>query len=150
MLAMLSWIAAVLCEKRSFSARHLRQRGDMSFPLLSRWVGNLLIAHALHVLPRTPRARFLYWRRTFNARPSQFRRSLLGAKLRRVLTHKDPATRVAQLIAVLRNIEEYAVRLAYRIRHCLRRVLRGLLTIAPATPRPAHGACILPAFSDSS
>jgi hypothetical protein len=149
MLALLCWVAAVLAEKRAIGPRHLRQRGGISFPRLSRWVGDLLTARALQLLPRIPQRRFLYWRRSFNARPSQFRRSLLGSRLRRALTHKNPATRIAQLIAVLRDLDDYAARLAYRIRHCLRRVLRGVLTIAPGAPLCADRP-LLPAFSDSS
>lgn len=150
LLAMLSWIAAALIADRSAHARHRRQRGDVSFACLSRWVTRLLMLRALHIVrPRQRRIRFMYWRRGFNTRPSRFRRSLLGARLRRMLKHKDPATHIAQLIAVLRDLDKYGAQLAHRIRHRLRRLLREALVRAPiqsllAPPPPPL------AFADSS
>ena len=71
-----------------------------------------------------------------------------GAKLRRALNHKHAATHVAQLITVLSNLDVYAARLAYRLRH-LRRVWRIMPPIAPGGT--IYGApASSPAFSDSS
>jgi hypothetical protein len=150
LLTLLHWIAAILSANLPAHARHRRQRGDISLAWVSRWVGALVTVRALNMLrPRPRRMRFLYWRPTFNARPSHFQRSLFGAKLRRALQHKDPATHIAQLIAVLRNLDTYAAELALRIRCRLRRLLRAWLEIAPATP--LHGApAPSPALTDSS
>jgi hypothetical protein len=149
-LALLHWIAAVLFANRPAHARHWRQRGDTSLTHLSRWTAALIMTRALHLLRAHPRRRrFHYWRRTFSARPSGFCRSLLGAKLRGALKHKDPATHIAQLIAVLRDLDTYAARLAFRMRHRLRRLLRAWLMIAPVAPMLGPPGPP-PAFSDSS
>ena len=148
-LALVSWIAATAFANRPISARRARRFGDVSWLDLSHLVGNLLMIRALHMLGRVPPLRRVpYWLRDRGARPSHFRRSLFGAKLRRALRHKDPATHLAQLIAVLRNLNAYAAHLARNIRR-RRRLLRLVPQIAAATlmlgpPAPP------PAFSDSS
>lgn len=149
LLTLLRWIAAIWFADRPAHARHRRQRGDISLACLSRWVGALLIVRALHTLRVPRRKRFLYWRRAFNARPSHFRRSMFGARLRRVLKHKDPATQIAQLIAVLRNLDAYAAQLALRLRCRMRRLLRAWLEIAPAVALSGTSS-LSPALSDSS
>jgi hypothetical protein len=149
-LTLLHWIAAVFSSNRPAHARHQSQRGDYSLAQLSNWIGALLIARAAQMLRTQPRrSRFAYWRRAFNERPTGFNRSLLGSRLRRALKHKDPATHVAQLIAVLRNLDTHAARLAFRARNRLRRLLRAMLAIAPATPLPGAPAPS-PALADSS
>jgi hypothetical protein len=147
LVALLSWMAAVAFADAPVSARQCRQR---RIPLwrLSRWVANLIAARALTLAGRLPR-RTHEWRRTRFARPSHFRRSMLGAKLRRALTHRDRATHIAQLIAILRNLDAYAAQLAQNMRRGLRRLVRTKPPIAPGValcgaPAPT------PAFSDSS
>jgi hypothetical protein len=81
-------------------------------------------------------------------RRAHFIRSLLGARLRRQLRHKDFATRIAQLTQLLRNLDQHARRLAQRLRR-LRRLWREVPAIAPAAlmlgpPAPS------PALADSS
>lgn len=104
LLATLSWVAAVMFADRSISARYNRQRGDIALTHLSRWVGNLIMARAAAILRLTRRRQHLR-RHTRIQRPSGLRRSLLGAKLRRMLKHKDARTMIAQLITVLRNLD---------------------------------------------
>jgi hypothetical protein len=150
LLTLLHWIAAIWSANRPAHARHRRQRGDISLDWVSRWVGALITVRALNMLrPRPRRMRFLYWRPAFNARPSHFQRSLYGAKLRRALKHKDPATHIAQLIAVLRNLDAHAADLALRIRCRLRRLLRAWLEIALSTPLSGARA-LSPPVTDSS
>ena len=150
LLTLLHWIAAIICANRPAHARHRRQRGDISLAWVSHWVGALITVRALNTLrPRPRRMRFLYWRPAFNTRPSHFQRSLYGAKLRRALKHKDPATHIAQLIAVLRNLDAHAAALALRIRSRLRRLLRAWLAIAPAT-RLLGAPALPPPLADSS
>jgi hypothetical protein len=81
--------------------------------------------------------------------PQPFRRSLLGSKLRRLLSHKDFAAHIRQLIAFLRNLDTHAAHLAHCMRRRRRRLFRTLPSIAPASaltgaPTPP------PAFADSS
>ena len=148
-LALVSWVAATAFANRPISARRARRFGDVSWLDLSHLVGNLIMIRALHMLGRVPPLRrFPYWLRELGARPSHFRRSLFGAKLRRALRHKDPAMHLAQLIAVLRSFDTHAARLARNIRR-RRRLLRLVPAIAPAAlilGPPASS----PAFPDSS
>ncbi len=143
---MLSWIAAVLAG-RHVSARRLAQRGDISIAWLARLVTNLLMIRAGQLRP-FGRGRPQYWRHGRDLRRSHFVRSILGAKLRRALRHKDLVTQIARLINVLTHLDTYAVRLAHNLRR------RGRLwhkapSIAPAAPllgAPAPS----PALADSS
>ena len=144
-LSMLHWIAATLFGNTS-APRHRRQRGDISINRLTRLVAALIIFRALPLIGRTrqvPR-----WRRGRDLCRAHFGRSLLGAKLRRALNHKHLPTHIAQLITILRNLDAYAARLAYRLRH-LRRLWRVMPPIAPAVA--LYGApASPPAFADSS
>jgi hypothetical protein len=148
-LATLSWFAAVLLSNRPITRRHAMQRGDICLAWLTRAVSSLLMIRALHIIGRTPRLRPRYWMRGRDTRPSHFLRSLFGARLRRMLKHKDPATHIAQLICVLRNLHAYAAHLARCMRGRRRRLFRTLPPMAPAvTLRGAPAPT--PAFSDSS
>jgi hypothetical protein len=148
-LAMLSWVAAVLCGARDVTVRQLRQRyARVSIERLTRLIVNLLLIRARELAPiRKGKPR--YWRRGRHLVARHFIRSLIGSKLRRVLKHKDLATRVANLIAVLRNLDAAARQLAAR----MKRRLTRLLPIKPA-PMPADALISLvapaPSFADSS
>jgi hypothetical protein len=145
-LAMLHWIAATLLGKTP-NARHRAQRGDFSLHRLKRMVIALVMLRAAHVLG--PQRSTPAWRHGRDLRRRHFIRSLLGSKLRRALNHRDLATHIAQLIAVLCNLNTHAARLAFRIRHRLRRLWRLMPPIAPNVA--VHGApASPPAFSDSS
>ena len=148
-LAMLSWFAAVLFDNRPIGKRHAKQRGGLSLAWLTRMVSALIMIRALHIIGRTPPLRQRYWMRGCDTRPSHFIRSLLGARLRRALNHKDPATHVAQLMRVLRNLDSYAAHLARCMRGRRRRLFRTLPSIAPATPLLGAPA-LPPAFANSS
>jgi len=144
-LAMLSWFAAVLLSRRPITKRHLYRRGDVSLAWLRLRVRDLLIIRAAEMLGRVIRRP--NWR---NARmPSHFRRSLVGARLRRALKHKDPATHIAKLVAVLRNLDAHAAELARHIRTRRRRLCHKAPSIAPAVA--LFGApALTPALADSS
>lgn len=148
LLTALSWIAAVLFADAPVNARQCRQRSFISGRRLSRWVANLVAARALTLAGRPP-PRPHGWPRSRVKRPSHFRRSMTGAKLRRALRHEDPRTHIAQLVAILRNIDAYAAPMARRVRAGLRRLLSVKPPVAPAVA--LHGApAPTPAFADSS
>ncbi len=148
-LAMLSWFAAVLFDNRTINTRRFHQRGHISIAWLTRMVSALIIIRALHMIGRSPRPRHRYWMRGRDTRPSHFQRSLFGARLRRLLKHKDPATHMAQLTRVLRNLDTHAAHLARCIRGRRRRLFRTVPPLAPAVA--LYGApASSPAFADSS
>ncbi len=146
---LLAWMALVLIGDRRPLARHARRRSGYTLKQISYWVSELMMARALDMLPDVFPDAFPYWRRNFNAFFSHFRRTVLGARLRRVLDHRNPAACIANLIAVLRNLDAYAAQLADRVRYGLTRFLSACLTpsAAPALMSPC-GPC--PAFADSS
>jgi hypothetical protein len=144
-LALLHWIAAIFSGLTP-TARQRAQRGHISLAGLKRRVIALIIFRALRLIG--PRRSVPHWRHGRDLGRSHFMRSLLGAKLRRALNHKHAPTHVAQLIAILRDLNAYVERMAYRLRH-LRRLWRIMPAIAPAAPR--YGApAASPEFSDSS
>jgi hypothetical protein len=148
-LAVLTWIAAILSTTRAVSTRHQRQRFDISLPWLTRVVGELLIVRAGRLAHLRRNKPILYWRRGRDLRRRHFMRSIVGSKLRRVLRHKHTATWIANLIAVLRNLDAYAAQLAQRLRRGLTRLWRMVAPIAQAIA-PFRAPAPSPAFSDSS
>jgi len=149
-LAMLSWLWAVLFGNLTPSLRQLAQRIEaFSLDNLARLVRDLLIVRALHIAGPPPRrGRLHYWRYGRSLRRRHFVRSLLGAKLRRQFRHKDLATRIAQLIALLRHLDTHAAQLARRMRR-LYRIWRTTPPIAPCALLLAPPA-LSPAACDSS
>jgi hypothetical protein len=132
-LATLSWMAAVLFGDRLIAFHQLRRFDDTTLLGVKRMVVALLIERALNMLHRRRnRRRARLWRHGLDLRPRHWIRSLLGSKLRRALNHRDPATHMAQLIAVLRNLDAYAARLARRMRLGLRRLWSTVAPIASA------------------
>lgn len=146
-LAMLSWIAATLLADHSVNARHRAQRGDISFAWLTRLVTNLIFIRATQI-GRFRRRPIIYWRHGRDLRRRHLRRSLLGSRLRRALKRKGAAEQIAQLIAVLRNLDAHAARLAHNVRH-RRRLWRNTPAIAPADALRGRVA-FAPALADSS
>jgi hypothetical protein len=147
--AMLSWVAAVLFAGRDVTVRLLRQRYErVSIERLTRLVINLLIIRARELAP-VRKGKLRYWRHGRHLVARHFIRSLIGSKLRRVLKHKDLATRVANLIRVLRNLDAAARQLGAR----MKRRLTRLSAIKPARlPADALVSLAAPtlAFADSS
>jgi hypothetical protein len=148
-LTVLGWLMSVLFGERDVSVRHLNQRLHHVF--LDQLTGvtiALLVSRALQFAKvRMPR-RLHYWRHGRSLRRAHFMRSFLGAGFRRVLKHRDLKTRIAQLIAVLRDLDAHARRLARRLKQ-LRRLWRLVPQIAPVALILGPPACS-PAFSDSS
>lgn len=139
----------MLFHDRAVTVRHIQQRFDLiSLPWLTSLVGKLIILRA-GKLARLRRADHIYWRRGRDIRPPHMFRSVIGARLRRALTHKDARVWIANLIAALRNLDAHAIQLAQRLRRGLTRLwltpapnsLSVVCYGAPASP---------PAFSDSS
>jgi hypothetical protein len=147
-LAVLAWIAAVLSDNRAVGARHQRQRFDISLPWLTQLVGKLLIVRAAQ-LARRRRRRLRYWRHGRDLRRAHLMRSVLGARLRGKLKHKDPRAWIAALIAVVQNLDTHAAPLARRLRRGLTRLWRTW-TAAAQTPLPFGPPGAPPAFADSS
>jgi hypothetical protein len=145
-LAMLTWIAAVLFAGQRITPRQVRQRHkSVSLERLTRLTIQLLLVRSAE-LARRPRIRIIYYKHGRDRRRRHFIRSLLGAQLRRALTRKDLAARVAQLIHVLRHLDHFA-RALFRRR--LTRLWRVVPQLAPSVA--LHGApAPSPAFSDSS
>jgi hypothetical protein len=149
-LAVLSWIAAMLFSDRAVSLRHIQQRtGFISLAWLTDLVGKLLIARAAQLARLRRRKRRVYWRHGRDLHRPHIIRSVLGARLRRALKHRDIAAWIANLTAVLRNLDAYAAPLAKRLRRGLTRLWRIVPPIAPAMPLLGPPAPT-PAFSDSS
>jgi hypothetical protein len=115
-LTMLSWIAAVLISGRALDRRQLRQRHHrVSLQGLTRMVIDLAIVRAAELGRwRRRSGRVCVFRRGRDMKRRHFHRSLLGARLRRVLRSKDVAARIAKLIAVLRNLDAFARALSRR------------------------------------
>lgn len=148
-LAMLSWIAAILSADRFVTARHQRQRFDLSLPWLTSLVSKLLIVRAAQLARLRRPKRIRYWRHGRDLHRPHILRSVLGARLRRALRHKDIRTWIANLIAVLRNLDAQAAPLARRLRRGLTRLWRTWTILAP--PSPLLGPTAPPpALSDSS
>jgi hypothetical protein len=148
-LTVLGWLASVLFGDRDAHHRHFAQRlHHIGLDHLTRVVITLVIARALQFAKVRTRRRLHYSRHGRSLRRAHFIRSLLGARLRRQLRHKDFATRIAQLTQLLRNLDQHARHLAQRLRR-LRRLWREVPAIAPAAlmlgpPAPS------PALADSS
>ena len=141
-LAMLAWLAAVLFANAPISARQARQRGDVSLTSLTRLTMKLLIVRAGELarmrLPRSPR----FWKHGRDLRRRHLMRSVIGSTLRRALTHRDLATRIARVIAVLRNLDTHARALFKRLRGRLTRLFAIV-----AAPMPFDAILAPPAFS---
>ena len=143
---MLRWIAAVLFAGKPANARQVTARHKrVSLEGLTRLVVQLLIIRSAELMQRR-RKRLRFFRHGRDLRRRHYIRSLLGARLRRVLKPKSIAARIDALIRVLRHLDLYARQLAKR------RITR-LWSVTPApTPAPLSlSAPILAfAFTDSS
>jgi hypothetical protein len=149
-LAVLSWIAAMLFNDRAVTARHIQQRtGFISLPWLTSVVSKLLIIRAAQLARLRRPGRIRYWRHGRDLHRPHLIRSALGARLRHALKHNDIRVWIANLIAVLRNLDAHAAPLAQRLRRGLTRLWRTWSPIAPAKLFLGPPASP-PAFSDSS
>jgi hypothetical protein len=148
-LTVLGWLMSVLFGERDVSVRHLQQRLDHVFlDKLTDVTRALLVSRALNFAKVRIRGRLQYWKHGRSLRRAHFMRSFLGSRFRRLLAHRDLKTRIAQLIAVLRNLDSYARGLMKRMRK-LYRLWRIVPRIAPATT--LRGAFApMPALADSS
>ena len=148
-LTVLGWLMSVLFGDRDVSVRHLKQRLDYVFlDELTDITRALLVSRALQFAKvRMPR-RLHYSKHGRSLRRTHFMRSFLGAHFRRLLAHKDLKTRIAHLIAVLRDLDSHARRLMQRMRrlHSLWRIVPHIAPAALILGPPAPS----PAFSDSS
>lgn len=154
-LALLAWIAAVLCAQREPNQRHLRQRArHLSLVPLTRFVCGLAIMRAVQIAGarlrtrqrRNATPRGLRQRRQARA----LRRAVIGARLRKALRRGDIAARVQFLITALADIEAFARR--YFLARARRR-LNKLYAIVAATPPAAAipaAPTFAPACADSS
>ncbi len=148
-LAMLNWITAVLFAGRTITPRHLRQRAERtSLDHLTRTTIHLLIVRSAELRGRRPSARRAFFKRGRDLRRRHLIRSLLGARLRRVLSYKgDPLARIQNLTRVLRRLDDYA-------RLLFRRPLTRLFPIPAAAAPRLCPACdtpqAAPALCDSS
>jgi hypothetical protein len=146
-LTMLHWFAKTLLDYRIVTKRHLAQRGDYSLHWLTRLVTNIALHRARDFLGRVPNIKH-HRRHGRDLRRRHIRRSLIGARVRHALKHKDIATHIARLIEALRNIDHTARQLAKRYRR-LRRLWSIKPPIAPCAAR--YGALApSPASCDSS
>jgi len=148
-LTVLGWLAAVLFGDRDASHRHLAQRlHHICLDQLTRIVFAILVTRALQLVKIHVPHRVQYWKHGRSLLRPHWRRSLLGARLRRALKHKDLREHIARLTAFLRDLDTHARHLAQRFRK-LRRLWRTVPQIAAAAlllgpPAPS------PALADSS
>ena len=149
-LAVLSWITAMMFHDRALTFRHVAQRLDLiSLPWLTQLVSKLLVNRAAQLARLRPPKHIRYWRHGRDLHRPHMLRSVIGARPRRALRHKDIRAWLENLMAVLRNLDAYAAPLAKRFRRGLTRLWRILPPIAPAAallgpPAPP------PAVADSS
>lgn len=146
-LAMLVWVASVFAGK-PVSPRHRRLRGDMCLCDLRRMVLQLIVIRAGELLRTRSRSVTLFQRGRHLCR-RHFLRSVIGSRLRRRLRHKNPATCVAILIGVLRDLDSFARPLAQRVRRSLTRLF-PLISIAPFTVAIPDEPALTISLSDSS
>jgi len=149
-LTVLGWLAAVVFGERAPQPRQMAQRfHHLWLDQLTRTIITLLLSRALQLAKvRLPR-RIMVFKRGRDLRRGHFIRSYLGFRLRRLLTQKDFATRIAQLAALLRDLDTHARYLARRLCGGLRRLWR--ITPPMAAAVALRGArAPLPALADSS
>jgi hypothetical protein len=146
---MLMWIASLLMGREPGS-RHLRQRHrTMSLHGLATMVKQLILLRAGDIAGLKRKQRPVFFKHGRDLRSSHLMRSILGAKLRRALHHRDPIARIAILIDALTNIDAWAARFAKRLR-C------GFMRLWAIPPAPTPDSVLLgppaspPACADSS
>jgi hypothetical protein len=154
--AMLLWIGALLFAAPPVSARQFAQRHRrLSLDYLTRLVINLMLVRAGELAQgRLPR-RFRFHARGRDLKRRHYMRSLVGSRLRRVLKPKNIAARIANLIAVLRDLDLYARQLGQRRPTRLWPIALTpdnlVLALAPPASSPARTAVLArAAFCDSS
>ncbi|MBX3428394.1 MAG: hypothetical protein KF779_02305 [Hyphomonadaceae bacterium] len=156
-VAMLSWIALVLCGERFANRRHIRQRyGFVSLAWLKQLLGALAIARVAEMLTdrRAPS------RTLRNTAPACFRRrinragmsrAILGSRLRKALAAPTPHGRISRLIAAFRDLDGFTRR--YLLPRALRRLTKlcAIIMVAPPAQCAASlGLPLTPACADTS
>jgi hypothetical protein len=149
-LAMLAWLAQVLLAHAPFTQRHERQRGArMSLERLARQVKLLIISRALDRLPRRRRRGPAFRGRALT--PRSVIRALIGASLRRTFKRKHIGERIFALMHALIHIDDYAARIAKRLRRGLTRRWLALFALNwPHSTLVLSTTKLAPCAADSS
>jgi len=151
-LAMLAWFAWVFSAGGAPKRRHMRQRyGFISLDGLARNVALLIIVRAAELggVRRYRSNPFFSRLRGRHRWPRHITRSIIGARLRRALKHRDFTTRVAILARALRRLDAWAERHARRRRRGMTRLWP--MRAAPTSAAPLVTLAVTPAFlADSS
>jgi hypothetical protein len=146
-LAMLAWIASVFAGRR-ITSRQAHQRGDISLQGLTRMVMELVVIRAGE-LTRIRRRSLAFFKRGRDLRRGHLLRSVVGSRLRRTLKRRDIAAHIANLIAVLRDLDAFARPVAQRLRRGLTRLF-PITRIAPSFDTMLRPPAPTPALTDSS
>ena len=146
-LAMLAWIASVFAGSR-ITSRQAHQRGDISLQGLTRMVMELVVIRAGEVA-RIRRRNLAFFKRGRDLRRSHLLRSVIGSRLRRTLKRRDIAAHIANLIAVLRDLDAFARPVAQRLRRGLTRLF-PITRIAPSFDTILGPPAPTPALTDTS
>jgi len=137
-LAMLTWIVSVLFVGKSVTHRQLRQRHRKMSLAGLEWMGiQLLVIRASELSRLRRRTRFTFVYRGRSLLRRHYYRSLLGARLRRMIKRKDLHGRIIALFDLLRRMDHYAALLGARMK-------RRLTRIYPIAPGPTFDAPLMP------
>jgi hypothetical protein len=150
-LAMLAWLAWVFSADRAPKRRHMRKRyGFISLDRLARAVALLIVVRASERAGRRTTSNPFFARIRGRQRwPRHVTRSVIGARLRRALKHRDFTTRVAILIDALRRIDIWTATQVSRRRRGMTRLWP--IHAAPQAAVPLITLAATPAFlADSS
>jgi hypothetical protein len=136
-LSMLLWTLQALFAA-ALTPRHERQRrARMSLTWLTQQVKLLIISRANDLACARMRRRLrLSYRGCRNVLKSGFVNALIGVRLRRLLNRKGLVERIVALVQALRHIDDYAARVAKRLRCGLTRRCFHLFALPPASPAP--------------
>jgi hypothetical protein len=136
-LAMLAWIAWALSAATTPNRRHIRRRyGFVSLDRLARTVALLIVSRAADLAHRRRRDRNPFFNRVRGRQvwPRHVQRSIIGARLRRALKHKNFTSRVALLTDALKRIDVWAAPVVKRLRDGMTKLWPRHTNPTPATP----------------
>lgn len=149
-LAMSIWLIAAITGAVALRPRHARQRADISaITRLLRLVKRLIISRAADFAHVRRRRRYCAVYRGRPVVPSGLVRALIGSRLRHALKRKDVIEQLRALIGALKNLDEYAVRLAKRMRRRLTRLAPIIAAPSAAAPLPPRGHAQVSAVNSS-
>ena len=129
-LTVLGWLAAVLFGESDAHYRHL-PNASTSLPRLPRASPSRSWSRARCNSPSRAPRRLHYWKHGRSLRRAHFRRSLLGARLRRLAQSQRPGERIAQPHRAPAQLDTHARYLAQRLTK-----LRRLWRKCPKSRRP--------------